>query len=69
MPKTIRLVRTTTEDSELSSQAARDREARDWIERITTEQRVWDLRRMGFFEFGGEFTDLSGAAQRPPKLK
>jgi hypothetical protein len=54
MPKIIRLVRPATEKRESRSQAARDRQAKEWIDRITVEQRVWDLRRMGFFEFGRE---------------
>src|SRR5689334_10571725 len=35
------------------SQAARDREAREWINRISREQRIWDLRARGFFGMGG----------------
>ena len=54
MAKHIRLVRLAPEDTKSQSQAARDREAKEWIQRITKEQRIWDLRSRGFFDFGRE---------------
>ncbi len=64
MAKHVRLVRPTNQQQP-RNQTERDREAREWIDRITTEQRVWDLRRMGFFEFGAEFAPSCGQPIQP----
>jgi hypothetical protein len=53
--KPARLVRIVPPADPPRSQAARDREAREWIKRISREQRIWDLRRRGFFRMGAEF--------------
>jgi hypothetical protein len=55
--KDARLVRIASPVNELSSQAARDREAQGWVRRISREQRIWVLRSRGFFQMGAELGD------------
>jgi hypothetical protein len=43
-----------SDQAEPRSQAARDREAREYWESLTPEQEGWVARKMGFHEFGGQ---------------
>jgi hypothetical protein len=52
--KPARFVRIVPSTEPPRSQAARDREAKEWINRISLKQRIWDLRQRGFFRMGSE---------------
>ena len=51
--KHVRLVR-RPDTTPPGCQATRDREAREWADRLTREQRIWELRKRGFFRLGAE---------------